>query len=214
MPRGFFLSLDGLDGTGKSTQCRLLVDWLRQSGLTVTTAVDPGGTELGAKLREILLFGREHAITLRAEALLFMSSRAELVGQVIQPALDRGEIVVSDRFLLSNVVYQGHAGGLEPKALWTLGQFATAGLEPDLTVLFDLPVELARIRMKPNADRMEARGDAYRERVRSGFLAEARRNPERITVIDAAPSVEQVQDATRQIVARAFQARGIVLPAG
>lgn len=209
MPKGFFLSCDGLDGTGKSTQCRLLVDWLKAAGLRVTTAIDPGGTELGAKLREILLFGREHALALRAEALLFMASRAQLVEQVIRPAWERGDIVVSDRFLLANVVYQGHAGGLVPEELWSLGRFATAGLEPDLTLLFDLPVEQARSRMKTHADRMEARGEVYRNRVRDGFLQEAARQPERIAVIDAAPPVEQVWGHVCQIVSKALRARGI-----
>ena len=130
-----FLSLDGLDGTGKSTQCRLLADRLRGRGLAVTECVDPGGTELGGRLREILLASRQTRIGMRTEALLFMASRAELVAQVIRPALDRGDVVVSDRFLLATVVYQGHAGGLPPDDLWAVGRFATGGLLPDLTLV-------------------------------------------------------------------------------
>ncbi|MCZ2344185.1 MAG: dTMP kinase [Bacteroidales bacterium] len=211
---GFFLSCDGLDGTGKTTQCQRLVDWLQAAGFRVTTAIDPGGTALGAKLREILLFGREHTLTLRAEALLFMASRAQLVAEVIRPALARGEIVVSDRFLLANVVYQGHAGGLAPETLWSLGQFATDGLTPDLTVLFDLPVEQTRERRKQHADRMEARAEAYQHRVREGFLTEAARQPECIVRIDASPPVEQVWENVRQVVTQSLRAKGFAIREG
>jgi dTMP kinase len=186
-----FFSLDGIDGTGKSTQCRLLANWLRERGFRVTTCVDPGGTDLGAKLREILL-SKETRLSMRAEALLFMASRAELVETVIRPALTRGEIVVSDRFLLANVVYQGYAGGLPPNDLLTVGQFATGGLLPDLTLVLDLPFEMAQQRRSREADRMESRGLEYNEKVRNGFLIEAAANPERIKVIDASPSVETV----------------------
>jgi len=117
MTRGLFLSLDGLDGTGKSTQCRLLADWLRIRGLTVTECADPGGTAIGDIIRDLLL-NRRYQMVLPCEALLFMSSRAQLTAEVIRPALDKGHAVVADRFLLANVVYQGHAGGLEPERLW------------------------------------------------------------------------------------------------
>src|SRR5579883_1688834 len=154
MPALPFISLDGLDGTGKSTQCRLLADWLRSKGYAVTTCVDPGGTELGAKVRELLLFGKHHRIGPRSEALLFMASRAELVDQVIRPALSRGEVVVSDRYLLANVVYQGHAGGLPPGELWEVGRFSTGGVVPHLTLVLDLPPDAARARRGREADRM------------------------------------------------------------
>src|SRR5690349_20702929 len=112
--------LDGLDGAGKSTQCRLLAQWLRSHGWPVTECSDPGGTALGAELRGLLL-GFRGAMSLPCEALLFMASRAQLVAEVIQPALAAGHAVLSDRFLLANVVYQGHAGGLEPARLWEIG---------------------------------------------------------------------------------------------
>src|SRR4051812_18910546 len=120
MAAGLFLSLDGIDGTGKSTQCRLLADWLRGRGRAVVACVDPGGTPLGQEVRQILLSGRYHP-TPACEALLFMASRAQLVDEVIRPALERGEVVVSDRFLLANVVYQGHAGRLDVDLLWQVG---------------------------------------------------------------------------------------------
>jgi len=190
-----FLSLDGLDGSGKSTQLVRLAERLRAEGRAVATCVDPGGTDLGAKVREILLFGRQSQMSLRAEALLFMASRAELVERVIAPALARGEIVLSDRYLLANVVYQGHAGGVDPAELWQLGAFSTAGVEPDLTLILDLPVSVARSRQQPTRDRMESRDDAYFHRVRDGFLLEAKRRPERYRVIDATADADSVHEA-------------------
>jgi dTMP kinase len=195
-PRPAFLSLDGIDGTGKSTQLALLADRLRALGLTVTTCADPGGTDIGARLREILLYGRQAQMSLRAEALMFMASRAELVERVIRPALAREEVVLSDRFLLANVVYQGHAGGLDPADLWAVGRFSTGGLEPDLTLVLDLPVEVARTRRKPSAaDRVESRGDWYFQRVRDGFLFEAQNWPDTHRVIDASGSEQAVHEA-------------------
>ena len=170
MTEPLFLSFDGLDGSGKSTQCQRLVDRLRSLGVTVTHAIDPGGTALGAKLREILLFGKQYDISLRTEALLFMASRAELVEQVIRPALHRGEVVLSDRYLLANVVYQAHAGGLDASTLWDIGHFATDNIEPNLTLIFDIPTVVARERRKRDADRMESRGADFHDRVRQGFF--------------------------------------------
>ncbi len=202
MPQPVFLSLDGLDGTGKSTQCRLLVEWLSAQKVPVTTCADPGGTALGQELRKLLLFGREHRIATTTEAMLFMASRAQLVTEVIRPALERGEVVVSDRFLLANVVYQGHAGGLRPADLWAVGAVATGGLEPDLTLVFDLPPEVALARRNREADRMEDRGEEFHARVRTGFLFEAGMRPDKYRIIDAAPDVDTVQKVVRREAAR------------
>lgn len=207
MPRPAFVSLDGLDGTGKSTQCRLLVEWLTARGVPVTACTDPGGTALGQELRKILLFGREHRIGTRTEALLFMASRAQLVEEVVRPAIERGEVVVSDRFTLANVVYQGHAGGLPPADLWNVGAFATGGLDPDLTIVFDLPPELAVARRGRAADRMEERGTDYFAAVRSGFNFELGMRPERYRRIDAAPDADAVQREVRREVARLLAGR-------
>ncbi len=174
MPRPPFISLDGIDGTGKSTQSRLLADWLRGRGWNVVECHDPGGTALGDKLREILL-DRRHEISLMAEALLFMASRAELLERVIRPALDSGSLVVSDRYLLANVVYQGYAGGLNVDDLWAIGRAAAGRLEPDLTIVLDLPVDLAQRRRGREPDRLESRQLDFHERVRQGFLTEAKR---------------------------------------
>jgi dTMP kinase len=200
MARAPFISLDGLDGAGKSTQCRLLADWLRTRGFDVVQCADPGGTPIGDVLRKLLLEHRGH-MTLPCEALLFMASRAQLVAEVIRPALDSGKAVICDRFLLANVVYQGHAGGLDPQKLWDLGLLATGGLEPDVTFVLDLPLDIAQARRKENADRMERRDAAYFTKVREGFLAEARRRPERIRIVDATLPREAVQGALRTALA-------------
>jgi dTMP kinase len=201
-----FIALEGIDGTGKSTQCRLLADWLRVRGLAVTQCADPGGTPLGDALRTVVL-GGQWEISPIAEALLFMASRAELVRQVIRPALARGHAVVSDRFLLSNVAYQGRAGGLDPAELWRLGLFAAGGVEPDLSIVLDLPVEAAAGRRKPREDRIEGRGPAHHEAVRQGFLAEAAARPDRIVVVDAARPMEAVAADVAREVERVLEGR-------
>lgn len=194
-----FLSLDGIDGCGKSTQCRALADWLRSLGHAVTLCADPGGTTLGGQLREILLHSRGD-LALSTEALLFMASRAQLVREVLRPALERGDIVLSDRFTLANLVYQGYAGGLDVEQLRQVGRLATGGLEPDRTFVLDLPVEIAAIRRGRPADRMESRPTDYHERVRQGFRTEALRWP-RIELIDATGDADSVQAELRRRVA-------------
>jgi dTMP kinase len=205
MAGGLFISLDGLDGTGKSTQCRLLAEWLRVRGHAVTTCADPGGTAIGQAIRELLLLGRQE-MTMACEALLFMASRAQLTAEVIRPAVDAGQVVVCDRFLLANVVYQGHAGGLDPELLWQIGRMATGGVEPELTLILDLPVEAAKARCKERPDRFESRAATYQARVRHGFLTEARRDPQRLRVIDASQPIEVVHERICQEVARVLAA--------
>ena len=197
MTRGRFLSLDGIDGSGKSTQCRLLADWLRGQGRPVVTCADPGGTDLGGHLRQLLLNYRG-SMALACEALLFMASRAQLVAEVIRPSLEAGSDVVCDRYLLANVVYQGHAGGLDPAELWQAGRLSTGGLDPDLTLVLDLPLEKALTRRKDTADRMEQRDLDYHERVRRGFLTEAARHPDRIRLVDATLPTDIVQAELRR----------------
>lgn len=206
MPRGPFISLDGLDGTGKSTQCRMLADWLRRQGYAVTECADPGGTAIGDVLRDLLLHHR-HEMTLPCEACLFMASRAQLTAEIIRPALEAGHAVVSDRYLLANVVYQGHAGGLDPQQLWDIGRLATGGLEPDLTVVLDLPVAAAQSRRTGEPDRLESRDLTYHEKVRAGFRTEANRRPDRIRVVDASQPVEAVRQEICAMVASGLQSR-------
>jgi dTMP kinase len=205
MPQiSLFLSLDGIDGCGKSTQCRLLADWLRGRGHTVTECADPGGTELGRAIRHLLLESRT-PMSLTCEMLLFMASRAQLVEEIIRPALNACNAVVSDRFLLANIVYQGYAGGLDPDLLWTIGLTSIGGRMPDLTLVLDLPPELALQRRKQTADRLESRGPDFQRRVREGFLTEAARHPDRIKVIDASPGVDAVHQAICQAVTEVLQ---------
>jgi dTMP kinase len=182
---GLFLVFDGLDGTGKSTQCRRLADALRDRGIAVTATRDPGGTDVAMTIREIVLHGRQHAIDVRTEALLFGAARSHLVEHVIRPALARGEVVISDRYSLANVVYQGHAGGWDVAELHRLEQFVTQGITPHLTLIFDLPIDEAAKRRARDDDRMEAKGRVYLEKVRHGFLLEAKSPDNRCTLIDA-----------------------------
>jgi dTMP kinase len=200
-----FVSLDGIDGTGKSTQCRLLAEWMRSCGLSVTECADPGGTPIGDVLRSLLLDHRRE-MTLPCEAFLFMASRAELVARVLLPALDAGGAAVADRFLLANVAYQGYGGGLDVDELWRMGRLATGSLEPDLTIVLDLPLDVAFARRGRTADRMERRAREYHERVRAGFLAEAKRRPETVYVLDAMPSVEEVHRQICRLVVERFGA--------
>jgi dTMP kinase len=200
MSRGIFLSLDGIDGTGKSTQCRLLAEWLHGQGHPAVTCADPGGTPAGDVIRGLVLDHRGD-LTPACEAFLFMASRAQLVAEVIRPALDNGQIVICDRFLLANVVYQGHAGGLEPSLLWSMGDLATGGLKPDLTIVLDMPVLEAQARRKRPPDRMERKGADFHQRVRAGFLREAALSPEVIKIVDASKPVGEVQASIRREVA-------------
>jgi dTMP kinase len=195
-----FFSFDGVDGAGKSTQIELFAAWLREQGREVVTCRDPGSTPLGEKLREILLGRDSISISRTSEMLLYMAARAQLVEEVIRPALAAGKTVVSDRFLLANVVYQGHAGGLNPQSLWRVGDVATGCLSPDLTFLLDMPAEAAAARIGRALDRMEAQGLDYLRRVREGFLTEAAQRPERIVVINAARDAAVVH-ADVQVVA-------------
>lgn len=193
-----FFSFDGIDGTGKSTQMQLFADFLREAGHAVLTCRDPGGTILGERLREILLHKAEIPLSGRAEMLLYMASRAQLVEEVIRPAVEAGRVVVCDRFLLANVVYQGHAGGLDAEELWQVGAVATAGTQPDLTFVLDMPVEAALQRMNRQLDRMESRGQDFMERVRQGFLREAAGRPD-IVVVDADRDIPTIQAEIRAI---------------
>jgi dTMP kinase len=198
---GFF-SIDGGDGTGKSTQAALLAEWLSDRGHEVLTCRDPGSTPLGEAVRELLLHRHDLRIDRRSEMLLFMAARAQLVEELIRPALDQGKTVISDRYLLATVVYQGHAGGLDVPSLWEVGGVATGGLQPDLTIVLDLPAEIAAARLQGELDRMEQQGDAFHERVRQGFLLEAARQPDRIVVVNAARDIDQIQADIRQAVER------------
>jgi len=204
-----FFSIDGGDGTGKSTQAALLSEWLRGRGHDVVACRDPGSTPLGEAVRGLLLDRHDLAIDRRSEMLLYMAARAQLVEEVIRPALAAGRTVVSDRYLLANVVYQGHGGGLDVETLWEVGRVATGGLMPDLTVVLDMPAEAAAARLERQLDRMEQQGDAFHARVREGFLAEAARDQSRIVVVNAARSMAEVQADIQAAVQREIGAQAM-----
>jgi len=202
-----FFSIDGGDGTGKSTQAALLCEWLRGQGHEVVACRDPGSTPLGEAVRCLLLERHDLAIDRRSEMLLYMAARAQMVEQVIRPALGTGKTVVSDRYLLANVVYQGHAGGLDVETLWEVGRVATGGLTPDLTIVLDMPAESAAARLERQLDRMERQGEAFHARVREGFLIEATRDPTRMVVVDASRPVPRVHADVHAAVQRRINAQ-------
>jgi dTMP kinase len=184
-----FLSFDGIDGVGKSTQMELCRKWLHARGAEVVVCRDPGSTAIGEAIRELLLGERGAGMAMTTEMLLYMAARAQLVEELIRPALAAGKTVISDRFLLANVVYQGHAGGLDPATIW----------------LLDMPAERARARLNRPLDRLEARSAEYQARLRAGFLSEAARAPVRIRVIDAAQPAEMVAAQVQAAIAALTQ---------
>lgn len=201
----YFISIDGMDGCGKSTQVKKLTEWFDGQNQPVLSVRDPGGTPLGERLRDILLHRVEIPLTVNAEMLLYMASRSQLVESVIIPALADQCHVISDRYLLSNVVYQGCAGGLDPEQIWNIGHIATQGKMPDLTFVLDLEPEEALTRMGNSLDRLESRGLDYMKKVRQGFLAEGRKLQERLVILDATEPPELIHERiTHQVVSRLF----------
>lgn len=199
---GLFITLEGGDGSGKSTQSGLLVPWLAEQGRTVVVTREPGGTELGLALRDIVLHSRGH-ISPRAEALLYAADRAHHVATVVRPALERGDVVVQDRYLDSSVAYQGAGRVLGPTEVRELSLWATQSLLPDLTVLLDLHEGEGRDRMSERTtyDRLEAEADEFHARTRAEYLKLAAAEPERFLVLDARESVESIAAAIRDRVA-------------
>jgi dTMP kinase len=199
-----FIVLDGMDGAGKSSQVGPLADWLASRGRPVTTCRDPGSTAVGDAIRAILLDRHDLELAPTAEMLLYMAARAQLVAEVVAPALARGEWVVSDRYLLANVVYQGHAGGLDPEAIRAVGRVATGGLVPGLVLVLDVDLETAARRLDRPLDKLENRGDSYRARLREGYLREAAAAPDTIRVIDATVTPDEVNARIRRAVGDRF----------
>jgi len=187
-----FYVFDGMDGTGKTTQLQLFVKWLENNQHEVDVFRDPGTTELGNRMRELLLNEQGIPIDMRSELLMFMTARAQLTEQCIRPALEAGRTVVCDRYVLSTVVYQGYGGGIDPETVWDMNRFATGGLMPDLTFVMDLEPELAKGRLGEDLDRMESRGVEYFQKLRTGFVKECKRFPVGYELIDANGSIEEI----------------------
>ena len=204
---GLFLTFEGGDGVGKTTQTRILAEALRAEGVEVLVTREPGGTDLGAEIRRLLLDGGH--VDPRAEALLYAADRAHHVATLVRPALERGAVVVSDRYLDSSVAYQGAARSLGAEDVRSLSLWATGGLLPDRTILLDADPALAdrRASGRGGRDRLERESDAFRAALREQFLALADAEPERIVVIDAARPVEAVTAAVRSALDPLLDAR-------
>lgn len=199
--QGLFITFEGGDGAGKSTQVKLLADWLDEQGFDVVRTREPGGTRLGFTIRELLLHGEY--VHPRAEALLYAADRAQHVAEVVKKALDRGAIVVQDRYIDSSIAYQSAGRPLKEQDIRELSEWSSEGLWPDLTVLLDVTPELAATRRDlagKTADRFESEATAFHEKVRNGFLALAAAEPERFLVLDAALPIDELQSAIRQRV--------------
>ena len=200
---GVFITLEGGDGSGKSTQSRLLADWLGERGHEVVQTREPGGTELGLELRDIILHRRGH-VDPRAEALLYAADRAHNVATVVRPALAAGWVVLQDRYLDSSVAYQGAGRTLDPHEIRALSLWAAKDLLPDLTVLLDLDVVAGRARLdagRTGYDRLESEAQDFHDRVRTAYLALAEREPDRFLVVDASRPIDEIQDGIRARVA-------------
>ncbi|MCO5968275.1 dTMP kinase [Actinoallomurus soli] len=194
--RGVFLAFEGGEGAGKTTQARLLAIWLRDQGFDVVTTREPGSTKIGMRLRALLLDKETSGLSARAETMLYAADRAQHVAEVIRPALERGAIVVTDRYVDSSLAYQGAGRELKVKDIAEVNRWATGGLTPDLTIVLDVPSEVGLNRFASPADRIESEPREFHERVRRGFRALAEAEPHRYLVIDAAQPQE---DITRQI---------------
>lgn len=208
MGRGFFVSLEGIDGAGKTTHMGSLRALLQGEGLEVVAVREPGGTPVSERIREVLLDSRNQGMSARAEAFLYAAARAQLVDEVIAPALARGCAVLADRYLDSTLAYQGYGRGLDLVFLSRLNRLAAENTLPDLTIVLDVPAEVALARRgKASLDRLEQEGAAFLERVRQGYLELSRQHPQRMVVVDAARRVEEVGREIAAIVRARLQVR-------
>jgi dTMP kinase len=219
---GIFITFEGIDGSGKSTQLRLLSTFLRSQGLDVLTTREPGGTPVGLRLRAALLDAHEEVDPL-TELLVFAADRAQHVRRVLRPALESGKIVLSDRYADATVAYQGHGRGFSPELIEEIVRLATEGLRPDLTLLFDLPVaeSIARTSRRANGkhrgDRLDAEDPEFHSRVRDAYLRIAAEDPERFRIINTTGSVEDTYSEVKTTVMSFLESRKLIIsdePAG
>jgi len=199
-----FITLEGIEGVGKSTHASYVADYLRQRGREVVLTREPGGTALGEGIRALLLDTRQSGMSADAELLLMFAARAEHIVKVIRPALDGGEDVVCDRFTDATYAYQGGGRGVSMERIAILEEFVQATLRPHLTLLFDAPVQtaFARTNQRGAADRFESEASAFFERVRDAYLQRAQQAPDRIRVIDAAASIAEVQSRLAPVLSQ------------
>jgi dTMP kinase len=196
--KGRLITFEGAEGSGKSTQIQMVFRYLKKRGLPVMNLREPGGVKISEAIRRVLLDIRHTEMTKVCETLLYMAARAQLVEEVLIPALKEGRIVLCDRFLDSTLVYQGYGSGVDRTLIHQMGRAATQGIEPDLTLLFDIPAEKGLRRRGPIKDRIERKPLSYHRRVRRGYLELAKEYPQRITVI----KVNKDKEAIHQIVRR------------
>lgn len=201
--KGFFITFEGIDGSGKTTQIKLLNKYLTERGFDVVLTREPGGTALGDEIRDILLNPKNKGMSARAETLLFEASRAQLVEKVIRPAIENGKIVICDRFFDSTIAYQGAARGLGVKEIFDLSLWATAGLVPDLTFLIAINVEACESRMKTQLkipDRIENEKNEFKEKISRGYLDVAEIFKERFEIIEGHLEIEDIFFTIKQKV--------------
>jgi len=214
MSRGVFVTIEGIEGSGKSTQVRLLAEYLRGAHLPVTETREPGGTEIGEMIRDILLSPSADAVSTETELLLMLACRADHVERVVKPALERGDVVCSDRYADATIVYQGFGREMDLGLLRKLNEVATGGLAPDLTLLLDLDVEagLQRVAQRSGAsktDRFEREALEFHKRVREGYRRVALDEPDRVKVVRADAPIEVVQERIRVIVQQFLSEAGV-----
>jgi len=198
--KGKFITFEGSEGCGKSTQSELLYQYLKRKGLSVIYLREPGGSRISEKIRKVLLDPQNH-ITPICEMLLYMAARAQIVEEVIGPAICQGKIVICDRFLDSTLAYQGFGLGIDIKLIRSLGNFATQGIKPDLTIFLDLPVKQGLDYRKKKLDRIEKRTLAYHFRVRRGYLKLAASEPQRIKIVRVDDDKNKTQGKIRELIA-------------
>lgn len=199
MEKGLFITFEGTDGCGKTTQIEMLKDYFEKQGRTVLLTREPGAKGLGTKLREILL-NYDGEVSPVCESFLFLADRAQHVDTIIKPAVARGEIVLCDRHTDSTVAYQGYGRELDIEQIKMLNNIATSGLKPDLTFIFDIDIDTAQKRVGKNKDRMESAGIEFFKRVRNGYLEIAKQEPERVKVLDGSKSIEKIHNELLKIL--------------